>query len=136
MIALRSYGFLASATRLIEAHHRLGESLAMLPLLDGDAAESPGAADPEAGNEPASQQAVDGGGVNSQVFGKFGDGKNLFVRGHNSSFIPPGQKLMWCVSCVSLIPWFSLPAPMSSNRYELFSSPLARFTPRHAFELS
>jgi hypothetical protein len=37
--------------------------------------------------------------MNAQVFGKFGDGENLFVRGHNSSFIPPGQKLM----CVSLV---------------------------------
>ena len=69
----------------------------MLPFLDRGAAKSPGAADPEAGNEAAPQQAIDGGRMNAQMLGQLSDSKYLLIRRHRFIFLPPRGKSLSAV---------------------------------------
>jgi hypothetical protein len=125
----RAYGFLASAARLIEAGHRLGKALTMLPFFDGNAAESPRAADPKAGNETASQQAIDGSGMDSEVFGKFGDSENLFIGGHSFIFLsPPGKSLCGVILNLVIIIVFVAGADVKQPARTVFTTARALHT--------
>ena len=46
----------------------------MFPFVDGGDPETPGIADTEAGNQPALQQAVNGGRINPQMLQHFDNG--------------------------------------------------------------
>ena len=63
----------------------------MFPFFDRGAAESPCAANPEAGNQTAPEQAVNRGRMNSQMIGELGYREDLLIRRHKVISHPPGQ---------------------------------------------